>query len=72
MTFAKYPIEIAIAGIYFPPLFFATILGVIMSWLISKTMNHYDIIRFVWHPPLFYVALAIICTGIVSVILIPV
>lgn len=67
----KYPIEINIAGIYFPPILFAVILGAIIAWGITRVMFHYDLLRFIWHPPLFYVALTVICTGLVSALLIP-
>ena len=64
--------EIAIGGIYFPPVMFAIILGVLMAEVAGRLLNRLDLTRFIWHPPLFYIALAVICTRLVGLYLIPI
>lgn len=72
MNYTNVPMEIAIGGIYFPPIMFAIILGVIMAEVIGKLLNRFDLTRFIWHPPLFFIALAVICTRLVGLYIIPV
>ena len=72
MDIANIPMEISIGGIYFPPIMFAILLGVLLASVIAKLMNRFNLARFVWHPPLFFLALAVVCTRIVSILVIPV
>ena len=72
MDIANIPMEISIGGIYFPPIMFAILLGVLLASVIAKLMNRFNLARFVWHPPLFFLALAVVCTRLVSVFIIPV
>ena len=72
MDTTNIPMEISIGGIYFPPIMFAILLGVILAGIIAKLLNKFNLARFIWHPPLFFLALAVVCTRIVSVYLIPV
>ena len=72
MSFGLFPVEISIGGVYFPPLLFASILGSTIAWGVTRVMNRYDLVRFVWHPPLFYLALAVICTCLVGTFIIPI
>ena len=64
--------EIAIGGIYFPPIMFAILLGVVVAGVIAKLLNRLNLARFIWHPPLFFLALTVVCTRIVSIFIIPV
>ena len=64
--------EIAIGGIYFPPIMFAILLGVVVAGIIAKLLNRLNLARFIWHPPLFFLALTVVCTRIVSIYIIPV
>jgi hypothetical protein len=52
--------------VYFSPLLFATMLGVFLAWIITRILNWFDLARFVWYPPLFFLALTIICTSLVG------
>ena len=72
MDTTNIPMEISIGGIYFPPIMFAILLGVLLASVIAKLMNRFNLARFVWHPPLFFLALAVVCTQIVSIFIIPV
>lgn len=72
MNHADIPMEIAIGGIYFPPVMFAIILGVVLAELTGRLLNRLDLTRFIWHPPLFFVALAVIFTHLAGIFLIPI
>lgn len=65
------PSEFVIGGVYFSPLLLASLLGVAIAWLLTRLLNRLDLARFVWWPPLFFLALCVICTGVVGVFLIP-
>ena len=72
MDTTNIPMEISIGGIYFPPIMFAVLLGVLLASVIAKLMNKLNLARFIWHPPLFFLALAVVCTRVVSIYFIPV
>ena len=64
--------EVSIGGIYFPPIMFAILLGIVLAGIISKLLNRFNLTRFIWHPPLFFVALSVICMWCVDLLVIPV
>ena len=66
------PKEFTIGGIYFPPLFIAGILGVLAAALTAMLLNRYRLSRFFFYPPLLFLALAVIYTGLIGTFLIPV
>lgn len=72
MNYSHIPRELSAGGVYFPPLLLASLLGVLMAWAITRLLNRYDLARFVWFPPLFFLALAVICTGFVGYFIIPI
>jgi hypothetical protein len=66
------PKEFVIGGIYFPPLLIAGILGVLASALTAMLLNRYRLSRFLYNPPIVFLALAVIYTGLIGTFLIPV
>jgi len=72
MNYSHLPIEVSICGIYFSPILLATVLGVMLAWVITRLLNRFGLAQFIWYPPLFFLALAVICTGLVSFFIIPV
>jgi len=66
------PHEFTIGGVYFPPLLIASILGTLAAVVTSALLNRYRLSRFFYYPPLIFVALAIIYTGLIGTLLIPV
>ncbi len=66
------PHEFAIGGVYFPPLLLASILGVLLAVLTALLLNRYRLSRFFYYPPLVFLGLAIIYTGLIGTFLIPV
>jgi hypothetical protein len=66
------PHEFTIGGVYFPPFLIAAFLGVLAAALTAIALNRYRLSRFFFSPPLVFVALAVIYTGIIGSFLIPI
>lgn len=66
------PSEVAIAGVYFPPLLFAGILGTAGAVLTAYLLNRFRLSRYFYFPPVVFAALAVIYTGLIGTIVIPV
>ncbi len=66
------PSEFTIGGVYFPPLLIASILGVVASVVTALLLNRYRLSRFFFYPPLVFLALAVIYTGLIGTFIIPV
>ena len=60
------PYEFAIGGIYFPPLLIASTIGVTVAALTAILLNRYRLSRFFFYPPLVFLALAVVYTGLVG------
>ena len=67
-----FPSEFAIGGVYFRPLLIASILGVTAAVLTAFLLNRYRLSRFFVHPPMVFLALAVIYTGLIGTFFIPV
>jgi hypothetical protein len=65
------PSEFAIGGVYFPPLLIASVIGVALASLTALFLNRYRLSRFFWHPPLMFLALAVIYSGLIGTFVIP-
>lgn len=64
------PVEVSLNGVYFPPWLFAALLGLLSAWALTQLANVLGLSRWVWHPPLFFAALVLLCTlGIGSTLL---
>ena len=66
------PSEFAIGGVYFPPLLIASIIGVLAAAMVAGLLNRYRLSRFFFYPPLVFIALAVIFTGLVGTFVIQV
>ena len=66
------PKEFTIGGVYVPPLVIAAFLGVVLAALTAIALNRYRLSRFFFYPPLVFVALTIIYTGLIGTFLVPV
>ena len=66
------PHEFTISGVYFSPLLIAAFLGVMAAVLTAIALNRYRLSRFFFYPPLVFVALAVIYTGLIGTFIIPV
>ena len=65
------PAEFDFAGVYFPPLLIAAIFGVTGAALTALVLNRYRLSRFFFYPPVVFLALAVIYTGLIGTVLIP-
>ena len=65
------PHEFFIGGVYFPPLLIAAFLGVVLAAFTAIALNRYRLSRFLFYPPLVFVALTVIYTGLIGTVMIP-
>jgi hypothetical protein len=61
-----YPHEIAIGGVYLPPLLIAALLGTIAAIVTARQLNHYRLARYFFYPPLVFVAMMVIYTVLIG------
>jgi hypothetical protein len=66
------PHEFTVGSVYFPPLLIAGFLGVVLAALTAIALNRYRLSRLFFYPPLVFVALAVIYTGLIGTFLIPI
>ena len=66
------PHEFTLGGVYFPPLLIAALLGVLAAVLTAMLLNRYRLSRFFFYPPLVFLALAVIYTGLIGTFFIPI
>lgn len=66
------PMEVEIAGTYYPPLLLAAILGTIGMVLTTKLLNRYRLFRFVFFPNLIMMAQVAIYTVLIGTFVIPI
>ena len=60
------PHELAIGGVYFPPLLIAGIIAAAATWLTAIVLNHFRLSRFLVYPPLIFLALFVLYTGVIG------
>jgi hypothetical protein len=60
------PHEIALSGVFMPPLLVAGTLGVIAAVVTARLLNRYRISRYFYYPPLALIALMVIYTVIIG------
>lgn len=65
------PKEVAIGGVYLPPLFVAGVLGVMATTATVYLLNRYRLSRYLYAPPLVFLALAVIYTGLIATFIFP-
>lgn len=60
------PSEFAIGEVYFPPELFVGLMAIILAVLTAHLLNRYRLSRFFFFPPLVFVALIVIYSGLIS------
>ncbi len=65
------PKEIEIYGIYFPPLLIAATLGLAAAWFTASLLNRFGLSRYIFFPPLFFVALVVIYSCVIGTLFVP-
>ena len=63
---SAYPSEFVLNEVFVSPLLVAALIGVIAAWITARLFNRFRLSRFFWYPPLVFLAMAIIYTGLVS------
>ena len=63
------PAEVAFGGVYFPPLFFVIIMGVISAYGVTVVLNRTGVSKYFWHPPLAFMALILLMTALIGLII---
>jgi hypothetical protein len=63
------PHEIAIGGIYMPPLFVAALMGIVLAIIVARILNKYRLSKYFFYPPLVFVAMVVMFTVLVEGIL---
>lgn len=58
--------EVNIFGVLFPPLLVWLGVALLLSTVLRRALNAAGLYRFIWHRPLFDLALLTILTGLVS------
>ena len=66
------PSEFTIGGVYFPPLLIAGMLGALAAGVTVALLNRYRLSRYFYYPPMIFLALVVIYTGLVGTFLIAV
>ena len=59
-TLSPVPREISFGWVYFPPLFFAIIVGILAAWILAGVLNHTGLSRFFWRPPVAFLAFVLV------------
>ena len=65
------PSELSVGGVYLPPMLVAAMLGVFLAYLTAHLLNRYRLSRYLFYPPLVFVALTVLYTVAVGYVFIP-
>jgi hypothetical protein len=68
---AHTPTDISLVYLYLPPFFLDLLAGVVLAWAIGRLLNRTGLSRFVWHPPLAFLALTVLMTSLVGLLVLP-
>jgi hypothetical protein len=65
------PSELNVGGVYLPPMLVAGMLGVLLAYLTARLLNRDRLSRYLYYPPLVFVALTVLYTVAVGYVLVP-
>lgn len=65
------PSELAIGGVYLPPLLVSAMLGLLLAALSARLLNRFRLSRLFFYPPLVFAALTVIFTVLIGTFVIP-
>ena len=63
--------EIDFFGLFLPWGFIMAVLGFLLAWVITLFLEHLQLTRHIWHLPLFFVALVILCSCLLGLLFTP-
>lgn len=64
------PSELSFAGVLIPPMLVAAVLGTLAAAVVADIAGRYRLIRYVWHPWLAFVGLAVLLTALIALFLV--
>ena len=65
------PVEFHIGGVFLPPLLIAAILGMVAAVFTAHRLNRVRLSRYLFYPPLVFVAMMVIYTTLIGSFIIP-
>jgi len=65
------PVEFNVGGVFLPPLLVAVVLGSIAAVFTARWLNRRRLSRFLFYPPLVFVAMTVIYTILIGSFIIP-
>jgi Protein of unknown function (DUF1656) len=63
--------ELRFLGFLFPWIALIAILGFLSAWFVVAIMEYTGLARYVWHLPLFFVALVVLLGSVIGMLLAP-
>jgi len=60
------PHEISFGWVYFPPLLFALVFGILVAWFVSGLLNRSGLSRYFWRPPIAFLGFIVIAASLFS------
>ena len=63
--------EFRFVDLLFPWIILIGLLGFLAAWLVVAIMEHTGLSRYVWHFPLFFVAMVVLFSSIIGMLLAP-
>jgi hypothetical protein len=63
--------EIRFLDLFFPWIMLIGFLGFLAAWLVVAIMEHTGLSRYVWHLPLFFLALVVLFSSVIGMLLLP-
>ena len=67
---SQIPHEFAIGGVLMPPLLVASLLGAIAAVVTARLLNSYRLSKYLFYPPLVFLALMVIYTVLIGTFII--
>jgi len=62
------PSELTFGGVYLPPALVVGLLGLAAAWIAAKILNRTRLARFVWNPPLTFLAMWALMSAIIGLL----
>ena len=66
------PHEFAVGEVFMPPLLVASLFGALAAVITIRLLNRYRLAQHFFYPPLVFLALMVIYTGLIGTFIIPV
>ena len=64
------PHAISFGWVYFPPLFFDILFGVLGAWILAGVLNRTNLSRYFWRPPVAFLAFVLIFGALFGIFII--